>query len=331
MFTRYFRQSGLRMTMLCIAASMSALSGPFSIEAASAGAPFSKSEQTGFFRTRLGRFEITALYDGAQSVDAVKSLNEPAQDTEVALKRSYLDNPLPTSVNAFLVNTGSKLVLVDVGGGAFFGPALGKLQANLRSAGYEPQQVDDILITHMHRDHIGGLLINGTLAFPNATVHANKREPDYWLSKANLDTAPVELKPRFLGVVASLSPYIQAGRYKSFESNAEVLPDIRSVQSYGHTEGHTMYTIESEGHALWLIGDLIGTAAVQLDNPKVAISFDTDGAAAVASRETMLKTASQHGVMIGAAPAVSRTWTFSGESKRMAMVAAGLFVGHSLS
>ncbi|CCE10432.1 Methyl parathion hydrolase [Bradyrhizobium sp. STM 3843] len=275
--------------------------GPLPVNSASAAAPFAKVAAPGFFRAMLGRFEITALYDGAQAVDLVKLLDEPPTNTEVALKSEFLENPVPTSVNAFLINTGSRLVLVDTGGAGFFGGRLGKLQSNLRAAGYEPDQIDDVLLTHMHRDHIGGLVLNGARAFPNAMIHADRRESDYWLSKDNLDKAPDGAKARFQGVVASLTPYIDAGRYQPFETDSEIIPGIRSIRSYGHTAGHTAYAVESEGQLLWLTGDEIVAAAVQLANPEVATAFDTDGAAAAATREHMLENAAKQRALIGAA------------------------------
>jgi glyoxylase-like metal-dependent hydrolase (beta-lactamase superfamily II) len=272
------------------------LAGP-----ATAAAPFAKFQAPGFFRTTLGQFEVTALSDGAVNLDVVKLLSEPAAETEAALKASFLQNPLPTSVNAFVINTGRKLILVDAGGGTFFGPSLGKLQSNLRAAGYSPEQVDDVLVTHMHRDHIGGLVLNGALAFPNATIHADKRETEFWLSKENLDKAPEAIKPRFLGAVAMLKPYIDAGRYQPFATNTEILPGIRSMESYGHSAGHTTYVVESGGQALWLIGDLIGVGSVQLQHPRVAIGFDGDADIAADTREHLLRTAAQQGFLIGAA------------------------------
>jgi glyoxylase-like metal-dependent hydrolase (beta-lactamase superfamily II) len=271
------------------------------VEPARAAAPFAKLQAPGFFRMFLGEFEVTVLSDGATSLDVVKLLDESAVETEAALQKSFLKNPVETSDNVFLVNTGAKLILIDAGGGTFFGPALGKLQSNLRAAGYAPEQIDDVLLTHMHRDHVGGLVIDGKLAFPNATIHADKRESDFWLSKDNLDKALPELKPRFQGVVATLGPYVAAGHYKPFETDSEILPNMRSVASHGHTAGHTTYVIESEGHQLWLIGDIVNVAAVQLDHPSVSFGFDADGSAAAATRVKALTSAARHEVLVGAA------------------------------
>jgi glyoxylase-like metal-dependent hydrolase (beta-lactamase superfamily II) len=271
------------------------------IGSVSAATPFAEAQAPDFFRMALGDFKVTSLRDGVMSLDVVKLLNEPAEDTEAALQKSFLRNPVDTSVNVYLINTGTKLILVDTGGGAIFGPALGKLQSNLRAAGYRPEQIDDVLLTHMHRDHVGGLTINGALAFPNAIVHADKRESDFWLSKENLDRAPPELKARFQGVVAALGPYVAAGHYQPFESDSGIVPGVRSVASYGHTVGHTTYVVESKGSELWLVGDLINVAAVQLDHPSVSFAFDADGNAASASRKKFLIKAAQQGVLVGTA------------------------------
>jgi glyoxylase-like metal-dependent hydrolase (beta-lactamase superfamily II) len=286
---------------LALAVMTLGLLGPASIGHALAGAPLAGFQPPGIFRMMLGDIEVTALYDGAATLDAAKMLDEPAQDTEAALKASFLRNPLATSDNAFLINTGARLVLIDTGGGSFFGPRLGKLQANLRAAGYGPEQVDDILLTHMHRDHIGGLVADGRAAFPNAIVHADKREADYWLSADNLEDAPADQKPRFQGAMAALAPYIVAGRFRTFTADSEIVPMVRAVSADGHSVGHTMYVVESKGQSLWLIGDLINVGAVQLAHPNISSSFDADKAAAAASRERVLGEAARREVMVGAA------------------------------
>jgi glyoxylase-like metal-dependent hydrolase (beta-lactamase superfamily II) len=283
-----------RFSLLLLASSISGALCCVPVEPARAAAP-------GFFRMALGEFEVTALSDGVASLDVVKLLDEPADETEAALQSSSLHNPLDTSVNAYLIKTGSKLILVDAGGGTVFGPGLGKLRSNLQAAGYKPEQIDDIVLTHMHRDHIGGLTVDGKAIFPNATVHADKRESDFWLSSDNLNNAPPDKKARFLGVSTALQPYIAAGRYKPFETDAEILPGVTSVASYGHTVGHTTYVVESGGQQLWLIGDLVNVAAVQLQHPAVSFAFDSIGPAAAASRVKFLNNAAEQGVLVGAA------------------------------
>jgi glyoxylase-like metal-dependent hydrolase (beta-lactamase superfamily II) len=290
-----------RSLLIAVAAVLFSFAAAVLVEPARAAAPFARFQAPGFFRMSLGDLEVTVLSDGATSLDVVKLLDEPAAETEAALQKSFLKNPVETSDNVFVINTGARLILIDAGGGTFFGPALGKLQSNLRAAGYAPEQIDDVLLTHMHRDHVGGLIIDGKLAFPNATIHADKRESAFWLSKDNLDKAPPELKPRFQGVVATLGPYVAAGRYKPFETDAEILPHVRSVASHGHTVGHTTYVIESEGHQLWLIGDVVNVAAVQLGHPSVSFGFDADRSAAAATRVKALTSAAQQGILVGAA------------------------------
>ena len=268
---------------------------------ASAAAPQVRTQAPGFYRAMLGDFEITALSDGTVDLDVPKLLHEPAAKTDAALSRAFVKAPLETSVNAFLVNTGSKLVLVDAGSGALFGPTLGRLVASLQAAGYTPDQVDDIFITHMHPDHVGGLAANGQRVFPNATVHADKRDSDFWLSQARLDAAPAEMKGFFQGAMASVNPYVAAGKYQPFEADGEPVPGIRTLASHGHTAGHTSYLVESKGQKLVIIGDLIHVASVQFAEPGVTIAFDSDAKAAAVSRDSVFKLAAKDGDLVAAA------------------------------
>ena len=270
--------------------------------AATAGAPMVKTPAPGFHRMLLGEFEITALSDGTAALPMTKLLTNitPAK-AEKLLARWKLKDPVETSVNAYLVNTGAKLVLVDAGAAGLFGPTLGKLLANLRAAGYLPEQVDAVLITHMHPDHVGGLMAGDKLAFPNATVHADKHDAEFWLSEANMAKAPKDGQDFFRGAMASIKPYLAAGRFKTFDGDTEIAPGVLAKASRGHTAGHSTYIIQSQGQKLVLWGDLLHVAAVQFAEPSVTIRFDTDAKAAAVQRKKAFAEAAKEGYWVAAA------------------------------
>lgn len=269
---------------------------------AQAGAPMVKTSAPGYYRMMLGDFEITALSDGTVDlpVDKLLTNTQPGKVTS-ALKQSFLKAPVETSVNAYLINTGSQLVLVDAGAAGLFGPTLGKLIGNLKAAGYQPEQVDAVIITHMHPDHVGGLMAGEQRAFPNATVHADQHDADFWLSQAQMEKAPADAKGFFQGAMASLNPYSSAGKFKPFNGNTELVPGIRAQASPGHTPGHSTYVVESKGQKLVLWGDLMHVAAVQFANPAVTIAFDTDSKAAAAQRQKAYADAAKNGYWVAAA------------------------------
>ena len=267
-----------------------------------AEAPMVRTQAPGFYRMPLGDFEITALSDGTVKLPMGKLLVDPHPGhVKQALQRSFLGEIVDTSVNAYLVNTGSKLVLIDTGAAGLFGPTLGNLLANLRAAGYQPEQVDEVYLTHMHGDHVGGLMAGSSRAFPNATLRLDKRDTDYWLSEANMNAAPADAKGFFQGAMASANPYQAAGKLKPFAGNTELVPGVRAQPGYGHTPGHTIYVVESKGDKLVLIGDLMHVASVQFEDPAVTIEFDTDQKAAAHHRMLAFADAAKNGHMIGAA------------------------------
>jgi len=278
------------------------LAGMLAVAVAHAAAPMVKTQAPGYYRMMLGDFEVTALSDGTLGLPVTKLLtNTTPEKVKKALARADLTDPLETSVNAYLINTGDKLVLVDTGAGVLFGPTLGTLLANLKASGYQPEQVDEIYITHMHGDHVGGLMSGDKLAFPNAVVRADKHDADYWLSKANMDAAPKDAKDFFLGAMSSINPYAAAGKFKPFDGNTDLVPGVRAIASRGHTPGHTTYVVESKGNKLVLWGDLMHVAAVQFPNPAVTIQFDTDSKSAAKERAKAFADAAKHGYWVGAA------------------------------
>jgi glyoxylase-like metal-dependent hydrolase (beta-lactamase superfamily II) len=268
---------------------------------ADADAPMVKTQAPGFYRVMVGNFEVTALLDGTMMLPFKDYMNDitPAQ-FEHALARDFLKDPVEVSVNGFLINTGSKLVLVDTGlAGGMEGT--GHLDENLKAAGYQPSQVDEIYITHMHGDHISGLIMNGERAFPNAVVRASRQDADYWLSTDKLAAAKGDAKESFQHAQEVFAPYIKVGKFSPFDGDIELVPGVRAVATHGHTPGHTCYLIESQGQRMLFVGDLLHVPSVQFANPAITIKFDTDNAAARTQRLRIFREAAGNGEWIAAA------------------------------
>jgi glyoxylase-like metal-dependent hydrolase (beta-lactamase superfamily II) len=196
------------------------------------------TEASGHYHMQMGDFGITALSDGSLSMHTV--------DFKV---------PGTTPVIGFLVKTGEKLVLIDTGAGTLLGPGVGELMGNLRAAGYKPEQVDEICITDMRPDQIGGLLSERKAAFPSAIVRASRGEADYWLAKSTMALAPVEHRQEFAGIGAALKPYVTGGRFNTFEQETDIVPGIRALPSTGHAPPKTIYVAESRGQKILFMGD----------------------------------------------------------------------------
>ena len=263
-----------------------------------AAAPMVKTQAPGYYRMMLGDFEVTALSDGTVKLPMKDLLNAPAAKIDAALKKSFVAYPVETSVNAYLINTGTKLVLVDTGAAGLFGPTLGNMLTNLKAAGYQPEQVDEIYITHMHPDHVGGLMNGTAIAFPNATLRIDKADADFWLSETKMKSAPKDSQGFFQGAMASVNPYVAAGKLKTFEGGTELMQGIRAVATHGHTAGHTVYSVESKGEKLMLWGDLMHVAAVQFDDPSVTIKFDTETKSAEKERVKAYADAAKNGYLV---------------------------------
>ncbi|MDR2196142.1 MAG: MBL fold metallo-hydrolase, partial [Gallionellaceae bacterium] len=226
--------------------------------AAFAAAPMVKMQAPGFYRTMIGDFEVTALSDGTVPLPMDTLLNGISRDDlNKALAHHHLSLPLETSVNGFLINTGEKLILIDAGAGSFFGPTVGKLAANLKASGYQPEQVDEIYLTHPHPDHLGGLIADGQRVFPNALVRLDQKDADFAMKDEKMGSA--------------LKPYMDAGMFKAYNGDTELAPGIRVVNATGHTPGHSVYQFESKGQKFVAMGDLIHVAAIQFDTPSVAV------------------------------------------------------------
>jgi len=242
----------------------------------------------------LGDFEVTALNDGVVNYPTARVLPTATSDQiTVGLSESGLTDPVGMSYNAFLINTHSKLVLIDTGTGGkhddqpeFHGT--GRLMANLRAAGYQPEQIDEIYITHLGPDHVGGLTLGTERAFPNAILRAPKGEVDLFLHP---DTAPAWTKSWTQFWAALFAPYLRAGRFQRFDADITLTPGIRALATHGHAPGHTSYVVESKGQTLIVMGDLVLMGALQFAVPSLGSAFDADPKLAAQQRLRVFKMA----------------------------------------
>ena len=261
-----------------------------------------RAQLPGVYRLRLGDFQVSSLSDGTVPQDLHKLLTgTTAAEVDGLLDRSFLENPVEASINAFLIDTGSRLVLVDTGAGRFFGPGFGgKLSVSLAAAGYQPQQINDILITHIHTDHSGGLVDGDRLVFPNATIHVGKPDLDFFLNPANAASSGYD-KKYFDEAAKTLGPYLRAGKVKAFSGRTQLLPGVTAVPTPGHTPGHSFYLIESQGQQLELMGDIVHVASVQFPQPRITIVYDVDSAAAASQRKSQFATLASERRLVAAA------------------------------
>lgn len=293
--------------MRALARTLSALvllaSLAFAAEDSHGAAPKAQAQVPGVYRVQVGDFEVTALLDGHSLHDVSLLKNATPAEIGALLARKFVGDPkMRNPVNAFLVNTGSALVLVDAGMGAHRGPALGHMAANLRAAGVEPAQIDVVLLTHMHGDHIGGLAdASGKALFPKARVLVDGREFAFWTSADEEAKAAPARQPSFQMARSMAAPYQAEGRWKTFKPGDVLLPGITAVDAPGHTPGHTAFAVESQGQKLLLWGDIVHAHAVQFVRPGVSIDFDTDQAQAIATRRELLREAARDGCLVGGA------------------------------
>ena len=270
--------------------------------ASQAAAPMVKTQAPGYYRTMLGDFEITALSDGSHPfpIDTVMTHIE-AGLIKQDLDHADLAAPVQGSINAFLINTGSKLILVDAGAGVLYGACCDKLLGNLRAAGYQPEQVDEVLLTHLHKDHAGGIMSQGKAVFPNAVLRLSQTESDYWLGAANKAKAPEFLSTFFDAAKAAVAPYQAAARYQPYQQFGQLETGIEALPAPGHTPGHAMYRVQSGGQTLLIWGDIVHVAAIQLPHPQATLKYDSSEADARQTRARLLQSAANEHTLIGAA------------------------------
>jgi glyoxylase-like metal-dependent hydrolase (beta-lactamase superfamily II) len=248
--------------------------------------PIAGKQAPGFYRCKVGDIEVTVLSDGNVPLDTNLFHGDPA-GREKLLKDAFLPtDAVATPINQWLVNTGAKLVLVDTGAADVFAPTLGRMGQHLAAAGAKPGEVDDVIITHMHPDHIPGLLdTDKTPRFKNAIVHINADEYAFWQSDENRAKIGEPFQGFFDIARASIKPYADAGKLQLFKPGAQIAPGLTTIHAPGHTVGHTMVRVSSGATDFLIWTDIVHNIALQFPEPERSIAFDTDPALAIATRK----------------------------------------------
>ncbi|MDR0541496.1 MAG: MBL fold metallo-hydrolase [Dysgonamonadaceae bacterium] len=241
---------------------------------------YTKAQNTGFaFPVQTGDCAVYLLSEGQQKGNSGILIGA----TPEMIAKTIPDGSFPNAVNVFLIRTPDKNILVDAG--------FGRLLFNhLDSLGLKADEISDILITHMHGDHIGGLLKDGKILFPNAQLYISQPEYDYW-TKSNNQQALNVLSVYQNRLVLFLPD-------KLTDVKTSLLPGIFPIATYGHTPGHTSFLIRSKNDQLLIWGDLTHAMAIQMPYPQVAVTYDASPEDAIRSREAVLKYVSENKIPI---------------------------------
>ena len=256
----------------------------------------------GFRRMKVGDAEVIALNDGIARRPLGEEFVRNAPLAEVrsmlasqGLPTDYIDIPF----NAFLVLNGGRRVLMDSGFADNGGATTGRLLANLAAAGFKPEDIDTVLITHYHGDHIQGLRRkDGSLVYPNAKVMVPEPEHAFWMDDATMNARPEAQRGGFM-VARRVFAQMPADKLVRFAPDAEVAPGIRSVAAHGHTPGHTLFELQSAGQSFVYVGDLTNVPALFARNPDWAVTFDMDAEAARKTRREVFQRIVSSNAMVG--------------------------------
>lgn len=244
---------------------------------------------------QIGDFSITAISDGylCASLDLLSNIN-PTQAYKLQQDAGVSD-PSSIHINCYLVRGRGRTILIDAGAGGFkqWG---GKLKANLALAGVQPADINTILLTHAHPDHVGGLLdSSGEAAFPDAELVVHQREVSFWKDDGNLSRASERARGNFLFARKVFDQYREKTR--TFTDN-EVLPGISAMPLLGHTAGHCGYRLDSNDRSLLVWGDIVYFPQIQIARPDVSIAFDQDPLLSAETRSKLLSVVSSDKILI---------------------------------
>lgn len=258
-----------------------------------AKAPMATDQAPYFYRFKHGAMQGTVISDGILPLGDPSGtfLGVSKEEVGQMLTDNFLD---PRNVileqNILVLNTGSHVVLFDTGMGEsqMFGPTTGKMMSNLEVAGIDPASIDAVLCTHGHCDHVWGIMRDdGTRNFPNAQIYISQADFDFWTDEAKLSmTDPAFMKPFVEGARKNLLP--NRDRIVFLKDGEEFLPGIQAMSAPGHTVGHTMFLLTSEGQTMAAIGDTTHHQVLLMERPLMEFAYDTDPTQSAQTRYRVL-------------------------------------------
>ncbi len=267
------------------------------------GAASAQSADLAFFKYKLGDIEITSLSDGIAEVPHrqgwIKDVS--VDETKAALRAGGLsDAYVPLPFTAIAVKLGDRLVLIDsgTGGSPLYGPKAGGLLKNMVAAGLDPKSVTTVLISHLHGDHIYGLMENGTNAqvFPEAEIIIPATELKWW-TQPGVET--IDLGPSRKGLALRIQATLAKWKnVRTIEPDTEVLPGVRSIAAYGHSPGQLVYALSSGKKQLWVTADVSLLPALFVKHPDWQGNLDQDGSMAVETRKRIFEQAIAEGAIV---------------------------------
>ena len=261
----------------------------------------SRLQVPGYFRKVIGNVIITSIYDGFVDVDRNLLNGAPRDEIDKALDKNYVPaHRIPTSNTNFVVERDDDIILIDAGAGSFFGESMGKNAENLSAAGFDPASIKTILLTHMHPDHVSGLLSGEQKTFPNATLYVANREYLFWNDPVKIDASTDEMRVLSSEIAKSIKPYQDSGHLVKYE-HGEILPGIQAYPLFGHSEGHSGYEIKTSDRGVLFWGDIVHNHVLQFHNPAIYVELDQDPVAAAETRSRILEQVARCNLWVGGA------------------------------
>jgi glyoxylase-like metal-dependent hydrolase (beta-lactamase superfamily II) len=295
---------------------------PLALRDAGAAQALSGQQAPGFYRYKIGDIEVTAVHVGHFFVSPDKVAPGIAEDD---IKQALAAAALPVErimwpITSLVLNFGNRLVLIDSGIGDMGGPTLQSWIPNFRAAGFDPANVDTIIVSHFHGDHINGIrLKDGTAMFPKAEIMVPAKEWDFWTADGRETQLPERARRNVANTKRVFGPL--GANVTRYDWDKEIVPGVTAIGAPGHTPGHTAFAVTSGNARLLVASDAIGKPQIFARNPDWPAMFDMDGAQGKQTRRRLMEMAASERMQVAMYHAdFPATGYFVEDAKRFQMV-----------